>query len=59
MLTVLGQSLSGDLAVERSTSYGADGVPGGTGPDADTQTVRLAMSNVGARPRRRHPGRSP
>ena len=46
VLTVLGQSLRGDLVVERSTSYGANGVPGGTGPDADTQTVRLAMSNV-------------
>ena len=34
VLTVLGQSLRGDLVIERSTSYGGDGLPGGTGPDA-------------------------
>ena len=46
VLTVLGQSLRGDVTVERATSYGTDGLPGGSGPAADSQTVRLAMSDV-------------
>ncbi|MBK8459221.1 MAG: hypothetical protein IPL43_02530 [Micropruina sp.] len=46
VLTVLGQSLSGNLAIEKSTSYGDDGVPGGLGVNADSSTVRIALSEV-------------
>ncbi|MDA8436815.1 MAG: FG-GAP-like repeat-containing protein, partial [Actinomycetales bacterium] len=42
-LTVLGQSLSGDLSIERSTSYGADKVPGG---GDDVTVLKVAVAHV-------------
>ena len=46
VLTVLGQTLSGDVAFEKATDLGADGAIGGTGLNADTSVVRLAMTHV-------------
>ena len=45
-LSVLGQQLSGDVAIERATALGNDGVPGGIGLAADRQVVRVALANV-------------
>ncbi len=45
-LNVLGQQLSGDVAIERATALGTDGVPGGQGLAADRQVVRVALANV-------------
>ena len=46
VLTVLGQDLLGNVSFERALSYGVDGVPGGTGPDADVPVVRIAVSGA-------------
>ena len=45
-LTVAGQTLTADLAVERSTALGDDGIPGGTGDDADSTVTRIAVSRA-------------
>ena len=45
-LTVLGQTLTGDLSVERATSYGTDGAPGGTAANADTTVVTLTVTHL-------------
>ncbi|HSF97082.1 MAG TPA: hypothetical protein VLA55_00205, partial [Ornithinibacter sp.] len=45
-LTVSSQTLTADLAVERSTTFGDDGVPGGTGDDADSTVARIAVSRA-------------
>ena len=46
VLTVAGQRATADVSLEKATSYGADGVPGGTGSNADSQIIRIAASNV-------------
>ena len=45
-LALLGQELTGDFAFESITTFGADGVPGGTGLNADGKVMRLALANV-------------
>ena len=46
VLSVLGQSITGSVAIERATSYGSDGVPGGTGPAADSSVVRITVTSA-------------
>ena len=60
-LALLGQELTGDFAFESITTFGADGVPGGTGPNADGKVIRLALANVNllARRRRAHRHEAP
>ena len=43
---LFGQTLSGDVAFEQVQSLGADGLPGGTGADFDSQIVRVGFNNV-------------
>ena len=45
-LALLGQELTGDFAFESISTFGADGVPGGTGTNADGKVLRLALANV-------------
>ena len=45
-LVVGGQTLTGDVSIERALSLGADGVVGGTLLDADTTVIKVAATNV-------------
>ena len=45
-LVVGGQTLTGDVSIERALSLGADGVVGGTLLDADATVVKIAATNV-------------
>ena len=46
ILEVGGQTLSGDVSVERTLSLGADGLVGGTGANLDSTFVKIAATNV-------------
>ena len=45
-LVVGGQTLTGDVSIERALSLGADGVVGGTLLNADTTVIKIAATNV-------------
>ena len=45
-LVVGGQTLTGDVSIERAPSLGADGVVGGSGLDTDATVVKIAATNV-------------
>src|SRR5262249_56020755 len=45
-LVVAGQALTADVAFERVTDLGSDGLPGGTDSAADSSIIRVGVANL-------------